>query len=114
MAEIPYTLQIKLLQSQDQLKISTDGTSVPSVLNLARNNTIIISADPKEFDFCYQWMKAIMNGAQSWGEYSYKKDVGPLMGIWPCELLGNRAEIVFSVDRYDETKRDWRDWFREV
>jgi len=111
MRKVPLSLRVMLLGAEKQI---TDP--IKNQLNLARNGDLTLELDQnsEEFKFCYKWIMSIYtNDINFLNEvYSYKTDIGPLRGVFPCEV--NRNKVTFSIDYYDKTKSSWKDWFREV
>ena len=108
MRKIPVNLRVMLLGAEKQI--------LNPLRKPKRNGDLTLELDQnsEEFKFCYKWIMSIYtNDINFLNEvYSYKTDIGPLRGVFPCEV--NRNKVTFSIDYYDETKSSWKDWFREV
>lgn len=101
--DLPLSIKIKILGCKNQFDPNKN-------LNPAIQGNINLKVDGNDLEFCIEWMKRILkNELTSYGPNNYKVDVGPFVGIWPCEI--NKNKVSLSVDYFDETKEDWRDWF---
>ena len=108
MRKIPVNLRVMLLGAEKQIT-----NRIRNELNPARNGDLTLELDPKseEYKFCYKWIVSILKEATNFLDesYSYKSDIGPLRGVFPCEVKDNY--VSFSIDYYDKTKKSWKDWF---
>lgn len=68
-----------------------------------------LSHNPICFNACKEWFEIIQKYYKT-SQKSFRLDIGPFKGICPVSLDCN-GMVEFIFDDYDDSNRNWKEWF---